>query len=116
MTIITIYKACDGEEFETEEECLEYEESYISKLNEISRCWRMYDKTENLISIAGIEDIEEALSAFEDVFNETEHLCVDLPLSEETILFLKDYYGFTDIPNKIGEYKYNYDIDEWVKI
>lgn len=114
MTII--YKAFDEEEFETEEECFEYEQSYFNQLNEISRCWRMYDKAENLMSIAGIEDIEEALYTFEDVFNEVEHLCVDLPLSEETILFLKNYYGFVDIPNKIGEYKYNYDIDEWIKI
>lgn len=86
------YIADDGEEFDTEEECVEYEETVFAHRN-----WIVLDCDGNKT----------------DVIDKAWYIEIKDDEKKSAISRLESYYGFFNPPTHAGKWFYDYDDDTW---
>lgn len=114
MMKIVKYVASDGTEFNTEEECRKYEapiggaQYFLSKI-------QVFDEEGDLLELPEYDDIDfeekiDILISGSDV-----NFCIiyeDFP--QETVNYLKRFYGIDFLPFKKGKYRYDWEEYKWV--
>lgn len=111
MKIVTTYIAFDDMEFDTEKECLEYENQARAYIAEIMRCYTFYNKNMEMMSYSCSDDIIEALDYIGNMYNDCEFIKVHEMPNREAHNFFRYCEGII-LPEKIGTFKY--DNGEWV--
>lgn len=110
------YVAYDDKEFESKEECEEYEEEAIKMLKEITTYYIYKDKDKNTIKFDESDDIEIELDNYDYIWKNAEYIVVHTPLSEKTLKRFNYDLGYDMPPNEPGTYKYNWDRMRWDKV
>lgn len=109
-----IYEAYDGEQFDTEKECEQYEEATWEIIREIESAIELYDKGMRRLLTVVNHTIEVWLDSFELFYcDKSEYLRLIKPLSMAGRMFLMENLGLADIPEQRGLYKYSLDEFNW---
>ncbi len=107
MEIIQKYIAFDNEEFDTKEECEEYEKIYSIKDNKDIVC--LNDTMDGCFEIIKEEIASEYIYA--------DYVYIKTKDAMDLFKLVSDYYGETiEGLNNAGCYKHNNDINEWENI
>lgn len=105
MKIVTTYIAFDDTEFNTEEECLAYEQHDMDLCIEIDECYEFFDKDMNSLPLMYSHNIEEFCDEFDRAYNDCDYMRVNRIPSDEAATLLWNFFGF-DMPEKIGLWRY----------
>lgn len=103
----TVYFADDGTEFSTKEECLKYEEEYMSQFHHLQECVHAYDEHGQRIYFINEDD-------FMKKYGLMTYLVIEQDYPEKLASFL-DIHGYYPIPNTRGIYYYPPETCGWVK-
>lgn len=108
----TVYVADDGKEFETEEECVEYEQHSI--IESVLKSITLYDSYEEK-TIANFVNLEDFHKKYEN--SRFSFLIIKDCVNEDNLLEFENifYYRFgMHIPQHTGVYCWDNDTEEWV--
>ena len=114
MKTRTIYVAFDDEEFDTEEDCREYEATKNDCLKEIINAYSFFDKNMEPFTIQQ-KEFEDSLFALNEALGFSEYIHVKQVPSKEAIDFLREYTDYIMPPKEIGWYKWDYNSNDWVR-
>ena len=113
MKIVTTYIAFDDTEFDTEKECLEYENRAVGYIAEILRCYTFYNENMDVMVYGWSNDIIETLECIEKMYDECECIKVHKTVSREAYEFLRNTEGIF-LPVDVGMYTYDYSTGKWI--
>ena len=108
----TVYVADDGKEFETEEECVEYEQHSV--IESVLKGITLYDEYEEK-TIANFINLEDFHEKYEN--SRFSFLIIKDCVNEDNLLEFENifYYRFgMHIPQHTGVYCWDNDTEEWV--
>lgn len=124
MEQVTVYRAFDGKQFDTEKECLEYERDILPQCDTMKNLL-LFDKEANLILFQpGItysylydnmqffvvtNKTEESLACLHNILNQGPYDCPD-PIEEGRIYRWNDRDGWVDISEELYQIKEAVDI------
>ena len=113
MKTRTIYVAFDDEEFDTEEECREYEEEKNSYLEEFVSAYSLFDKNMKPYTFQR-KELEDSVITLEDAIGCCEYVHVKQVPSKEALDFLEEHVAYVLPPQEIGWYRWDYNSSDWV--
>lgn len=114
MKTVTYYYAYDDTEFYDENECMEYEQKAIDLMVKAKEVFTFYDKNMNVMSWYVNDNVDDLLNEFENVYDHCEYIKVN-ENNEEVFRFLHDQTGSLVPDNGVGLYKYDLNIDKWIR-
>lgn len=112
MKTVTTYIAFDDTEFDTEKECLAYEQHYLDLIIEIDECYDFLDKDMYALPLMYSHNIEESCDEFDKVFDYCDCVIVNRIPSTEATAFLWNFFGY-ELPKEVGLWRYNYKKCDW---
>lgn len=115
MNKIIIYRAFDGEDFYSEEECIEYESRGLSLMHELFDKVQFYDEAMNQMLLPDKEDIEEYMEVFDRQYNNSKYVDIIEILSDDALNFVEGYMDLY-LPEEVGRFVYDFDECEWKAI
>lgn len=113
MKKVTIYRAFDGEDFETEQDCRKYEADALACMHEIFEKVHFFDACMGLMPAPEEDDVDAYLDAFEAAYDKALYMFIVERPSEKALDFIYGYLGMFSLPNGVGLFKYDEDDDEW---
>lgn len=106
----TIYIADDDTEFETEEECRQYEEQQLNLPRYILNIIVGFN-ADGIIK----NDIKQSpVESLETLYNDSQSIIVFNNLTKEQIDYLDKQLGYSNFPHDKGIYRW--DVNEWVSL
>ena len=112
-----IYVAYDDTEFDTEEECVQYEEEAQRVMDFLLDNVLCYTPDGKLLNFDG-QDLEEQLLRFDNAFAITTVVEVREEVPQEVHDFMYRYLGFTDFEKELrapGKYVYSFEEYKWLR-
>lgn len=107
----TTYIAYDDTEFDTEEECREYEQFAIDMMCELCRCYEFKKNDETCKCFVPLS-IEDTMSLFEQTVQDCDTVVVHRVPEESALSFQWRQWGF-DLPEEEGTYYYDTRYGRW---
>lgn len=114
MKIIKTFVAYDDTEFDTEDECIAYEEKHATYAGEINYKYEFLDKDGKVIECKDKRYFDVLIDFLEDAYNECAFIRVKDKVSEEALDWLEDYFGIELPSGECG--LYDYVCDTWGRV
>lgn len=115
MREVITYVAYDDKEFESREECEEYENKAFNSLDEFFNAYDFFGKNGQNILIF-LNDLDSGLEAIKYAFDKCEKIRIKKTISNEVEELMDSYFGYELPPNIPGLYEYDWNKSEWVKV
>lgn len=115
MREVITYVAYDDTEFDSFEECEEYEGKAFDLLEEFFNAYDFFGKNGEYIGIF-LNEVEQGLHAIEYAFDRCEKIRVKKIISHEVIELIDSHFGYELPQNEVGLYEYDWKKWEWVKV
>lgn len=115
MKKVIVYIAWDDTEFETEEECKNYEQHALDMMVELCHCYTLYDKDGNELEVFVPNSIEDMMKLFERNASVCEKVRVNRVPSDSADAFQNSNFGF-DMPEEEGLFVYDWNCVRWDKV
>lgn len=113
MEKIAIYRAFDGEDFYTENECREYEANGLNCMHEIFDKVQFFDAFMGAMLAPEEDDVKAYLDAFDAAYDRAPYMYISERPSETALNFIYDYLGMFSFPDGVGMFEYDAYTDEW---
>lgn len=115
MREVVTYVAYDETEFDTMEECEEYERVAFDSLEEVIGAYEFFLANGQEIQIF-LNDIAKGIYDIERAYDECAQIRVKHPISQVTEDFLYANTGFDPLPYEPGLYKIGFNKYTWIKV
>lgn len=116
MREITVYETFDGVEFDTREECVEYEQNCYNAFMAMKNAYIFYDETGKVMSIRA-RKLETLIDKLDSAYLDAAAVQVIKNLSQKEIDIVVEHlgrYDFFEMP--AGFYKYDDNLDTWKRV
>jgi len=107
-----LYVAVDGNEFDDQYKCQEYEKEILAMRQQVSTI-RFFDKDKKWLTMPFIFE-ERFENILDNLFVHCEYIEITSPLSHEVQGYIKEIWGW-QIPSTKGLYKYDWNKWEWIR-
>lgn len=120
MREVKYYVAWDDSEFETQEECMEYEQGVVIAMSTINNCYDFIDKNGKRYDPPKNLNIDDWQDWFFDAAEHCQWIRVYRTLPDLAVDFINTQIGYcicpVDFDNKTGLFEYDELKNEWVKV
>ena len=119
MRKVEYWVAWDDSEFDTEEECREYEWSILNILRSIDRCYTFFNKDKLPIFPPNSDDLETWVDWLCMAVDTCTYIRIWTPLSRDAVCLINREWGYCinpeDFPAATGFFKYDTWRNAWVE-
>lgn len=115
MRKVVTYIAWDDTEFETEEECKNYEQYALDMMVELCHCYEFYNNNNEQMETFVPNFIEDMMILFEKAASVCDVVKVNRIPQSSADAFQNNQFGFY-FPDATGTFKWNNRACEWEKI
>ena len=116
MREVITYVSYDGTEFNSRQNCYEYEEYAMDMMRQLIDCYQFDTDTISLPVTIYEDDISVTINDFEEAFSKSRYVNVKKNPPTSAISFIYNECGIIELPEEIGRYRYDFNMTKWEKV